>query len=203
MELVSYALDFTSFLIQNIKDSARINSVILFGSVARGEATKESDVDIFIDIQSNDKNLEKEIKKITDQFFDSIKFKKYWQLLNVKNEINVVVGRLEEWKLKDSMLGSSIILYQKYAPKLKEGKNMTILTWKNVKENSSRVMLNKKVFGYNYYGKFYNGLIQKYDGKKLGANTLMVPIEYLSEFTKLFKEFKITLKIIRIFEYSQ
>ena len=203
MELVSYALDFTSFLIQNIKDSARINSIILFGSVARDEATKESDVDIFIDTQGNEKNLEKEIKKITDQFFDSIKFKKYWQLLNVKNEINIIVGKLEEWKLKDSMLGSSIILYQKYAPKLKEGKNMTILTWENVRQNSNRVMFNKKVFGYNYYGKFYNGLLQKYDGKKLGTNTIIVPIEHLNDFTKLFKEFKITLKIMRVFEYSQ
>ena len=92
MEIISYAMDFTSFLVQNLKEKEKINSIILFGSVARGEATNKSDVDIFIDIINNDeKRIESNILKIKDKFFNSIKFKNYWKLFNVKNEINIIV----------------------------------------------------------------------------------------------------------------
>jgi len=202
MELISYASDFVSFLIQNIKDLSKIKSIILFGSVARGEAAKESDIDIFIDIVENEKIIEKETKEIENKFFDSVKFKKYWKLLGINNEINIIVGKLNKWKLKDTMLGNAIILYQYYAPKLEGGKNKAILTWGNIKPNSKRVMLNKKIFGYNYYGKFYKGLLQQYEAKKIGTNVIMINIENLNLFLSLFKKFKVPVKIIRIFEYE-
>ena len=202
MELISYALDFSSFLIQNTKYLSEIKSIILFGSSARDEADKKSDVDIFIDILGKQDKIEKEALKIKESFFNSFKFKRYWKLLNIKNEINIITGRLEDWKLKDSMLGSSIILYQKYSPKLEEGKSMAILSWDNAKNNSKRVMLNKKMFGYNYYGKFYNGLIQKFNSRKIGSNVIIIPIENINEFNKLFRKFKVSARISRIFEYS-
>ncbi|MBI2628687.1 nucleotidyltransferase domain-containing protein [Candidatus Pacearchaeota archaeon] len=201
MELISYALDFTSFLLQNLKNKEEVKAVVLFGSAAREEATKESDVDIFIDVYNSSGKNEKDIKKIIDSFFDSSKFK-YWKLLNIKNDINVIVGRLDEWKLKDSMLGSSIILYKKYSPELNEGKNMSILSWKNVKPNSKRVFLNKKIFGYNYYGKRYDGLIQKFNGRKLGSNVIIIPAEEINSFLKIFRDFKVAVAIHRIFEYG-
>lgn len=200
MELISYAADFASFLIQNFQVK-KIKSIILFGSVARGEAEKESDVDIFIDVINNEEKIEKEIKKITDDFFNSVKFKKYWGLLGIKNEINIIVGRLDKWKLKDSMLGNAIILYQSYKPVLENGKNMAILSWGNIKSNSKRVMLNKKLLGYNYYEKHYKGLLDE-KGIKIGSNVIIIDIEYLNSFLSLFHKFKVPVKIIRIFEYS-
>ena len=153
MELISYSLDFVSYLLQNLKkeEISKIKSIILFGSVAIGKADKESDIDIFID--SPDKKIEKEVKEIIHSFYNSSKLKNYWNLLNIKNEINVIVGQLDNWKLKDSMLGNAIILYQKYTPKLEEGKNKVILSWSNIKPDSKRVMLNKKKSGYSHYGK--------------------------------------------------
>jgi len=47
-KLIAYAMDFASFLIQKIKNIDNINNIILFGSVAREEADKTSDIDIFI-----------------------------------------------------------------------------------------------------------------------------------------------------------
>lgn len=202
MELISYALDFVSFLVQNLKEIDEIKAIILFGSVARGEATKKSDVDIFIDVVGKENKIEKKVKKINEKFFNSVKFKNYWKLLSIENEINVIVGKLDKWKLKDSMLGSSIILYQKYAPKLENGKNKALLIWETIKQNSKRVMLNKKLFGYNYYGKHYKGIIEKYAGKKIGTNVIMVDIEHLNIFVKEFHKFKIPVKILRIFEYG-
>jgi len=201
MELIGYALDFSSFLVQNTKNLDSIKAIILFGSAARGEAGKKSDVDIFIDIVKDEK-LEKEIQLLKGKFFDSSKFKNYWRLLGIENEINVIAGNLNEWKLKDSMLGSSIILYQKYAPKLENGKARAILHWGNIKPNSRRVMLNKKLFGYKHYKRYYPGLMEKHEGVKIGANVILINIEDLAPFAKIFRAFKIPVKIIRIFEYQ-
>ncbi|MFH1711377.1 MAG: nucleotidyltransferase domain-containing protein [Nanoarchaeota archaeon] len=202
MELISYASDFVSFLIQNTKNIEKIKSIILFGSSARGEATKESDVDIFIDILDNEKLMEKEAKEISSKFFNSVKFKSYWKLLNIKNEISTIVGKLNEWKLKDSMLGSSIVLYQKYSPTLENGRNIAILTWSNVKPNSRRVMLNKKLFGYKHYKRYYKGILEQHESKKLGTNVISIPTEHLNLFIKEFHKFKIPVKIQRVFEYK-
>lgn len=203
MELVSYAMDFVSYLMQNLSEKhiSRISSIILFGSAARGEAGKDSDVDIFID--SKDEKLEKNIEKITRNFYDSIKFRKYWNLLGIKNDIHIIAGQLDEWKLKDSMLGSSVVLYEKYSPKLKEGRNRIILSWGNIKPNSKRVMMNKKLSGYNYYGKRYSGLLEKYNGSKLGANVIIVNAEDIKLFLDVFRSFKAAVKIQRVFEYNQ
>ncbi len=203
MELMSYAMDFASFLMQNLKETENIKSIVLFGSVARKQATKESDVDIFVDVENNEKKVEKEISKKVDDFFNSVKFEKYWKLLNINNEINVVVGKLDEWKLKDAMLGDAIILYQKYSPKLDKGKNKAVLTWGTIKNNSKRVMLNKKIFGYKYYKNYYKGLLEKYNGEKLGSNVILINLENLNLFLKIFHKFKIPVEIRRVFEYSE
>lgn len=204
MELKSYAYDFVSFLIQNLKSMEDIRKIILFGSVAREEATKKSDVDIFIDVftEKEAKKIEAEVQKIVDRFYSSSKFKNYWKSLGVENELSVSVGVLDKWKLKDSMLGSSIILYQKYAPNLESGKAKGILYWDGVKNNSRRVMLNKNLFGYSHYGKKYSGLVEKYNGKKIGANVLLINLENLNVFLKLFRGFKVAVKIQRVFAHD-
>jgi predicted nucleotidyltransferase len=204
MELISYAMDFASFLMQNLKekDKEKIKSIILFGSVAREEATKKSDIDFFVDVFLENKALEKSILKIKDKFFNSVKFKDYWKLFDVKNEINIIVGKLKKWKLRDSMLGSSVILYQGYSPKLEDGKNKVLLFWSVIDNNSKRVMLNKKLFGYSHYGKKYKGLLEVYDGIKLGTNVILISVEQLNLFLKEFRKFKVKVKIKRIFEYE-
>jgi len=202
MELVSYAIDFASFLMQNLKELDKIKSIILFGSVARGEATSKSDVDVFVEVFSESTILEKEINKIKDDFFESTKFKDYWNLFGIKNEINIIVGKLEDWKLKDTMLGSSIVLYSKYSPKLDEGENKVILYWDVIKNNSKRVMLSKKLFGYSHYGKKYKGLLEVYGGVKLGANVILIYAEEMNLFLKEFRKFKVKVRIRLVFEYK-
>jgi len=203
MELISYAMDFASFLIQNLKEKEKIKSIILFGSVARDKADKGSDIDLFIDITEEDKKLKEQISKINNKFFDSVKFKNYWKHFDIKNSINIILGKLEKWKLRDAMLGNAIVLYQKYTPKLDKGKNQIILNWGTINNNSKRVMLNKKLFGYNYYNKNYKGVLEIYEGKKLGTNVIIIPAEHLNLFIKIFHKFKIPVKIKRIFEYKE
>jgi len=203
MELVSYALDFASFLIQNLKETQKIKSIILFGSAVRGEAGKGSDVDLFINIGETNKKLEKEAEGIKNKFFDSVKFKKYWKLLGVQNEINLIVGDLDKWKLKASMLGNSLVLYQSYSPILEKGKNKTILCWGHIKQGSKRVMLNKKIFGYKHYERAYKGLLEEHEGIKLGSNVIAINTENLNIFLKVFHGLGVPVKIIEVFEYSK
>lgn len=151
----------------------------------------------------NEKDIETESKKIINKFFDSAKFKNYWKLFGVENEIHLAVGNLNKWKLKDTMLGNAIVLYQRFAPRLENGKSKIILYWENIKPESKRVFLNKKIFGYNYYGKKYLGILEKYKGKKVGRGVIIFDAEYLKFFLDVFHSFKIPVEIMRVFEYEQ
>src|SRR3989344_3593094 len=113
-KLIAYAEDFASFLLQTLNNETnKVKQIILFGSLARGEATKESDIDIFVDIL--DEKLELKIKDIIEKFYTSIKVKKYWGLLAINNEISCTIGKLEEWdNLKKSILANGIVLFGKY-----------------------------------------------------------------------------------------
>lgn len=203
MELISYALDFVSFYIQNTKYGDKIKSIILFGSAARKEATKKSDIDLFIDIYEGEKQIEREANMVADKFYYSVKFKNYWALLGIKNNFSIIVGKIDKWNLRDSMLGNSLVLYGSYSPKLGNGTNKTILYWDNIKNNSHRVMLNKKLFGFNHYSLHYDGLIQRYNGMKIGANVILINTENLNEFLKILKKFKAKTRIIRVLEYNK
>jgi len=52
---IIYASSFVTYLLAHLKNLNNITKIILFGSVARGEATKESDVDLFIEIKNKTK----------------------------------------------------------------------------------------------------------------------------------------------------
>ena len=64
-------------------------------------------------------------------------------------------------------------------------------------------MLNKKLFGFKHYKRYYQGFIENYNGAKLGTNVISIDIEHLNLLLKLMHNFKAKTRIIRIFEYSQ
>jgi predicted nucleotidyltransferase len=201
MELISYAGDFVSFVLENLNELEKIKSIILFGSVARGEETKDSDVDLFFD--TDDKKIGKKIETIRENFFKSVKYKNYWKLHGIDNEINIISGKLDEWELKDSIAGNSILLYGKYSPRIEKGINKVIISWKNPKNNSLRVMITKKISGYKHTGRSYKGILETYNGKKLGANTIIADVEGAIPLMKIFRHFKANAKILRVLEIEK
>lgn len=200
--LIAYAEDFVSFLLFNLgKDCQKIKRILLFGSVARGEADKQSDVDIFIDTTHDTKKIEKKVMKIVESFYDSLKFKKYWKLLGIENDIKCVVGNLDKWKkLKRSIILNGVTLFGKYFDVPEPERHLTILSWGPIKPNSKRVLFNKRLFGYKHSGKFYKGLIQKHDGEKLD-NSICIPTSHFNEFLKLFRKMNIKVKFMDVYEY--
>jgi len=200
--LIPFAMDFTSFLLQKIKVKEDISNVILFGSVAREEADANSDVDIFVDVSKESIKTETEIKKRLDDFAASSKYKNYWKLLGVENNIKLTVGKLERWKeLKPAIIANGIILYGKFKPEISEGKHKTFFIWENIKPNSKRVSFNKQLFGHKQIGKFYQGLLQKRDGERLGKGCIIVPLEHSVVFHNLFKKHKVSVRIKKVLEY--
>ena len=200
-DIISYAADFASFLIRNT-DIGNIKEIILFGSASRLEADMDSDVDIFINISNKDPKLEKNVKEIKEQFFGSAKYKNYWKLLGITNNINIIVGLLKDWKLENSIASTGITLYGKYQRKPLNGKDAVLLVWENVKPDSTRVLLNKNILGYKKGSVFYKGLLQKHDGIKLGKGCILIDASAYNQFIQTFKRLKVAVKIRRVFDYT-
>lgn len=192
--MVSYAVDFLSYLLsEKYMEKHSIRNVILYGSVAKGDFNEKSDVDVFVDVQEPEELAEK-VKQTVKDFYGSIWFKK-WSRFGVNNPISVIVGNLEEWEdLKRSMISGGILLYGHYSPHAK-GRPMTLLAIGTVKQESKRVFLNRKLFGYNRYGRRYAGLVEKYGGEKLGKGCFAVPMEYSKEVLDLLRKYKVPVKI--------
>ena len=200
--LISYAMDFASFIIQKLKDEDKIRNIILFGSVSRGESTKDSDIDIFIDVSREDEKIKKELKEIQIDFFNSAKYKQYWKLLGIENDITLIIAELKKWKeIKPSIIANGIVLYGKFKSEIKEGEHKTFFIWENIYPNSKRVLFNKQIFGYKQNKKEYSGLLNKYSGERLGKGCIIVPLENSIIFHNLFKKYKITVKMKKVLVY--
>ncbi len=197
-KLAGYALDFASFLLEKLGDDAKeISQIILFGSVARGEAGEQSDIDLFIEA---DEKLENKLSRIRDDFYNSIKIRKYWQLLGIKNPINLSVGNLKDWgDLQRSIIANGIILYGRYygKPEIKQHYLFVVSPGKNRNKN---IALWRKLYGYSQKigKKFYirEGLIKEYKGEKRARAVFTIPIEKAQEMILFLRKNKVNFQII-------
>lgn len=98
------------------------------------------------------------------------------------------------------MLISGICLYNKFKTKEIKGKHKTYFIWENIKPNSKRVLFSKQMFGYSQKGKQYPGLLNKFNGKRLGKGCISIPLEHAKTIHQLFKKHKITVKIKNLLE---
>ena len=201
--LVAYAMDFASFLLQEMgRNASYIRHVLLFGSAARGDAGKESDIDIFVDVLGAARRVEKKVENITNKFYSSKKFTEYWRLLGIENEIKCNVGKLDEWKeLKPSIVANGMVLYGKYEGNVK-GENMVLMHWGKVKPESKRVLLSKKLYGYRYKDREYEGILGEASGTKLGANCIIIPVSDAQKILDIFKNMGISVKALYISQYK-
>jgi len=192
-KLVAYAQDFVSFLIEKLnEDSDKIKQIILFGSAARGESGKKSDVDLFIDVL--DEKLENKIKKLKQQFQLSDRIVKYWDFMGIKNEINCSIGKLEEWDdLKRSLIANGILLYGKYKGTTKTTHYSLFLVTPG-KNRNKNISMWRKLYGYKQkVGKktyIKKGLIRDYEGRKLAKGVFTIPQEHTEKIISFFKKNK-------------
>ena len=202
-KLLAYAMDFSSFLLQKLENKDAIRHIILFGSVAREEADKESDIDIFIDVVRDDNALEKRLLRCADDFYASTKFKNYWNLLGVDNEIKLTIGVLEDWKeLQPSIAANGITLFGKFKAGAKDGRHEAFFFWENVKPNTRRVQLNRELFGFKQKGRSYPGAVEECGGDRLAKGCIVVPLEQATSIHNIFKRHRVTARIKKAMEYA-
>jgi len=198
--LKSYASDFASYLIEVLCEKNQLNQIeqiILFGSVAKDSATRESDVDIFIEVKKSSKKIESLIKEIVEKFYQS-REAAIFKTRGIENSINIIVGKIEDWKeLSQDITFNGIVLWGKYEVGKKEKElQWIILFWDKIEKNRGNFL--NKIYGYNLKGKHHPGLLKQIDGKKIGKSAIMIPIHKKNEILELIKNHKVNAKIIEL-----
>lgn len=196
--LKAYASYFVAYLLTELKDITNIKSITLFGSVAKDEASKNSDVDIFINVYKKSKKFERRIEKILFDFYksrDALLFK----TKNIDNKISVIVGKLDDWRdLKKSIESTGIVLYGKYIPIGKgSGKKQIIFLWDKIEKNRGAFL--NKLYGFKIKEKRYKGIVELLGGRKLGKSSIMIPIENKNEIIKLLKHYGVNARIVEVY----
>ena len=200
-KILAYASTFVTYLIRNLKENIKHpDAILLYGSVAKGEASVESDVDIFVDTKNE--KLGEKVEELTNNFLDSREAALY-KIEGIGNEINVKVGELQKWKdLHHSIMNSGIILWQKYkAEKVPEDtKHNYLFFWDKIGKNRGAFL--NILYGYTIGKKKYKGLVQKKWGIRTGKSSILIPAEYNEEFIALFKKYKVHVQQKEVWVYE-
>ncbi len=188
-ELIAYASSFASWIIPNIE----AEEIILFGSAARGDFGKESDVDIFIDVKGNKKKLE-EIEKIANKelsVFYKSKIYEIWNLKGIARDIHLLVGDLSEWELKRSIISNGIVLYGPYKSMPKNTKAFTQFVMQPIQNITLRNAIIRTLFGRKEKKYTIEGLIIRRGGKKLSSLSFIIPNSHAQEIIRLLNKNKV------------
>ncbi len=189
------AVEFSS----KIKDFDPVISIILFGSVARGEATVESDVDIAIIYSKKDDEIVRKINSLKPEEF---------QLIHLSIE-----ELKEEPTLIGALSGEGILLYGRPITVLlddMELKSKMIIAYDTSRlDQNARSKLNRALYGgkSTYFKdnkketKFYPGIVDTIRAEKIGKSVLMIDRKNYPEITKTLKLFHAKWKEIPVWTY--
>lgn len=186
-ELIAYAASFVAFVLPKIETE----EIILFGSVARGEADEKSDIDLFFNIK--DKKEERVTRNILNKqlvkFYKS-KVVEIWSLKGITNSIKFEVGKLEKWKLKRSIISDGITLYGKYKNLPKKIRGFVYFKLESIKNITKRNRILRKLFGRREKGYSREGVIKRFNGKKLSSLSFVVPLQHSHDIIKVLSKEK-------------
>ena len=197
--LKGYANYFVAYLFNNLKNADNIKRIVLYGSAAKGETNKDSDIDLFIEINRKNEKFSKEIYKIEKNFYES-REATLFKSKGVNNKFDIKIGFLKEWKLLyRSIASTGIILYGHYeAEELPSGvKHFILIFWDKIEINRGAFL--NKVYGFKIGNKRYSGMLEKFDGKRTGKSCIMLPIENKDDIFRLLREHKVNAKTIEVF----
>ena len=197
-EIYSYVYDFLSRLIERLEEDS-IRSIIVFGSVARGDFDKESDVDIFIDTAKED--VSSMVKKALNEFYSHSRGT--WVLRGIENQIVPIVGDLnsEKWSnLKKEIISNGIVIYGRYQELPNNIKSYVLITYSiskfKPKEKSKFI---RNLLGYKLIQnkKEYKieGLLQQLEGIKVSKSVILVPKENQQKVYEFFSKSKASFEI--------
>ncbi len=100
IKLQSYAIEFVAYIIKylsvykRVKERNWIKNTILFGSVARENADKESDIDLFIDMVKLTKKEEKQFKNLINKILIDFNKSKDLFYSDINNSLSLKMEQL-------------------------------------------------------------------------------------------------------------
>jgi predicted nucleotidyltransferase len=200
-EILSYTYDFLSQLYDD-PISSSINRIILFGSVARNDFTPESDIDLFVDVIHSEKKVENVVRKQMNKF--EARAVKIWHLRDIDNPIKVLVGNLKDkrWdQLRNEIISYGKILFGKFEELPQTSMHHVIITYDLHKLSQKKKMaLLRALFGYTSIKKkkryTQSGILERHEGKKIGANAVIIPVAGLLPIKKTFKKYNVKHRLI-------
>ena len=195
-DLIAYGSSFVSFILKSL-DKFEIKEIILFGSVARGEYDKNSDIDIFVNIE-NERDSDKIGKVINIQLkkFYKSKIREVWLNTGISNEIKVKVGNIDKWKLKRSIISDGITLFGKYKALPKKLEQCYLFVIKPIKDITKRNRVIRELFGRKEDKYQKNGLIG--ERGRLSPISFIVAVKSSKEIFSIFEKEKIDYKFYEV-----
>ncbi len=203
-DVLAYIYDFLSIVFEDASSREKIKEVILFGSVAKKNFDKKSDIDLFFVVKtpSEAKLIESNLKKILKSF--EVKAEKTWKLKGINLPINFIVGSLEDktWEnIKDEIASSGIVLYGSYRELPKNVGHYLLFYYSLINLNrKNKMRFIRRLMGYSLKKgkKEYKqkGMLEKINGLKLAQNVVLIPSEEAVPTKIFFDEFNIKYRVI-------
>lgn len=199
--MLEYLYDFISLFFDKLKDSTKLRSIILFGSFARGNSRKDSDIDIFIDVEeSNKKEIESIIRESLNEF--ELNASKSWHLKGIKNVIAPIIDDIykAQWnELRKEIAINGVVLYGKYRGEYTYGKHSVLIEYELSKlKQKDKMKILRKLYGYTLKKRkkvyIQEGIVKEVKAEKL-ANVIVVDIEHHKKIVSFLQEKKIPIKV--------
>ncbi|MDI6884443.1 MAG: nucleotidyltransferase domain-containing protein [Hadesarchaea archaeon] len=170
-------LEKLSSLVNSLAEMGQVQAVVLFGSHARGEAGRKSDVDLLVVVDEESPELEAKIREKTSDYERVI------PVISTPDKLTK-----EPYFLYD-VLRDGVVLFKKPAVPTKLPfalpERATVIYSLDMSRlsQSGRVKLNQTLYGARYRRKLkggvkvyrYKGLVERLGGKMLGRGALAVP----------------------------
>lgn len=180
-----------------LSEIKEVKVIILYGSLARGEFTSRSDIDLFIIVSKDEKDkIEERIIELENQ---------------LKRSIQPTIRTEEQIKTTDSGLlqnifqEGKILFLREYfdfpVSFLLEQRPFVIYRFdiSNLKQNR-KAQFNRELYGYRDKKYKYEGLIHKVEGSKLSSGCIIVPFDGKKIMEGVFKKHKITFEEVKVWK---
>ena len=181
--------------LSKIKD---VKAVILYGSLARGEFTSRSDIDLFI--LTTDNKTQKEVQDKVIELESEIGRNIQPTIRTVaelqKTDTGLLQNIFQEGKIlylrEPSDIPSALLLQQK--PYLIYSFQISSLAQKD------KARFNRQLYEQTRKGYRYKGLLQEIGGQKLSSGCVMISYEQRERIERLFKKFRVKFDQLKVWK---
>lgn len=175
-----------------------VKAVVLYGSLARGEFTSRSDIDLLIliaDIKSQ-KEVQDKVITLESEIGRNIQPTIRTIVELQKTDTGLLQNVFREGKIlylrEPFDIPSNILLKQK--PYLIYSFQISNLTQKD------KARFNRKLYEQTKKGYKYKGLLQKIGGQRLSSACIMIPYKQKETIEKFFKKYKVKFGQLKVWK---